>query len=92
MGRISPARIKVGTFVKVRWLRYPQLVVAKEGSRYILWDDFAIRKHWARLDEIERIIRPNPNAPIGSLEELAARVRPIAKKIEYEGGRIRLKL
>ena len=64
-----------GTWVKLKWHRYPQLVVEKTGEGYRLWDEWEVKWREVSPRDIEGEVRPDPSAPHGSPEEMASRVK-----------------
>jgi hypothetical protein len=64
-----------GTWVKLTWHQYPQLIVEKTGDGYRVWDEWELKWREVSPREIERVVKPDPNAPQGSPEEMASRVK-----------------
>jgi len=64
-----------GTWVKLTWHEYPQLIVEKTGDGYRVWSEWELKWREVSPREIERVVKPNPNAPQGSPEEMASRVK-----------------
>jgi len=64
-----------GTWVKLTWHEYPQLIVEKTGDGYRVWSEWELKWREISPREIERVVKPDPNAPQGSPEEMASRVK-----------------
>jgi len=65
-----------GTWVKLTYHEYPQIVVEKtEEGNYRLYDPWSIKWREESPRYIERKVEPNPNALKGSPEEMASRVK-----------------
>jgi hypothetical protein len=64
-----------GTWVKLTWHEYPQLIVEKTGDGYRVWSEWELKWREVSPREIERVVKPDPNAPQGSPEEMASRVK-----------------
>jgi hypothetical protein len=81
--RVKPLWYELGEWVKVKWLRNPQLVVdvTPEGY-YRVWDEWEVKWHEVTLDDIERPVTPNPKAPPGSPEEMASRIVDVKALLE----------
>jgi len=79
----APLKYEPGSWVKVKWLRYPQLVVevTPEGY-YRVWDEWEIKWHEVSLEGIERPVKPDPKASTGSPEEMASRIVDVKELLE----------
>jgi hypothetical protein len=79
----APLKYEPGNWVKVKWLRYPQLVVevTPEGY-YRVWDEWEIKWHEVSLEDIERPVKPDPKASTGSPEEMASRIVDVKELLE----------
>jgi len=66
---------KQGDFIKVGFLRYPQLVIMELPDEvFKVWDEWEIKWREIAFKDIERIVTPDANAPKGSPEEMASRI------------------
>jgi len=49
-----------GTWVKLTWHEYPQLIVEKTGDGYRVWSEWELKWREVSPREIERVVKPDP--------------------------------
>jgi len=74
--------IKPGDFVKLDWHLWPHLVVEEIPDGYVVYCPWELKWREISKREIERKVKPDPNAPYGSPEEMASRIIDVKALLE----------